>query len=421
MRTVRSSVFTTMTALAVSVSVIAPAAQADGTPSGAPSAPNASASSTAARLERITAKLPSDWRARLSRTNSRLGITDSPVQQVLKSKLAHTGAPGRTAIDPTQYSCGPTKLDAYVDSLLSTVDADNLRVLSMLGALDLPSYEAILYGAPKNADYAVAAGYRTSLTNTFGIAQRFWDVRLDDVSLLGMHGTMLTDVDRVTRTVAFMYDISTAEATSIAQEIVSLVKADPALKNGDNPIFTLNAFAFSGEGDPDPQVRKLKDKMIFGDGILDALKALGLNNVGPRAVLGHEMAHHVQYEDHLFDSPLTGAEATRRTELMADAFGTYFTVHKKGLSLKPVQVLQVEESFYDVGDCQFDSDGHHGTPNQRRAASSWGAATVAYSNNPNKVMPSLKLANKFDAALPELVKPDAPTSVSAYKSMVAQP
>ena len=35
-----------------------------------------------------------------------------------------------------------------------------------------------------------------------------------------------------------------------------------------------------------------------------------------------EFGHHVQFEDGLFNSPLTGAEATRRTELMADAFGT---------------------------------------------------------------------------------------------------
>lgn len=66
-------------------------------------------------------------------------------------------------------------------------------------------------------------------------------------------------------------------------------------------------------------------------------------------------------------------------------------------------------------------DGHHGTPNQRRAASAWGAATVACSNAPNKVMPSLKLAAKFDKVLPELVKPDAPNSIEAYRTLIAQP
>ncbi len=273
--------------------------------------------------------------------------------------------------------------------------------------LDFPTYEAIYYGSPKDPDFALPAAYAPVLTSTFGYAQRFWDVQLEDVQLMAMHGQMTVDLARMTRMVQLFYGLEAPEAVKLARQLIGVVRGDPGLQNGRNPIFTLNAFAFSAQGETDPTVRRLKDKMVFGDGILAALKALGLNAVGPKAVLGHEMAHHVQYEDDLFVSDLTGPEATRRTELMADAFGSYFATHTKGLNLAPNALLQVTTTFYDVGDCQFTSPGHHGTPNQRQAASSWGIA-VAASGDPLKVLPSLRLDAKFEKVLPLLVASDAP-------------
>ena len=70
--------------------------------------------------------------------------------------------------------------------------------------------------------------------------------------------------------------------------LVRRLLSDPGLDGGASPIFTLNAFAFSGVGDPDPVISSLPDKLIFGDGMLDALGAIGVGDVGPRAVLGHE-------------------------------------------------------------------------------------------------------------------------------------
>lgn len=431
MKTTRALAFTTLAALTVSLSGTAvTSAHAATTGSGENSsrsmtqATDSFAKSKAAKTvdtkaiyDRIVKKLPADWQKRRDAARTKLNIDSSPIDQALRSKLKRAAAASNATgkvINPDDYDCGPTKLDTYVDSILANVDSGNLFLLSLLGGLDIPTYDAILFGKPKGADYQLLPAYKTSLTTTFTAAQNFWDVQLNNVQLMAMHGDVMTDENRVAATVEYMYGVGPADATDIARDIISIVKSDPGLKNGKNPLFTLNAFAFTGEGDPDPVIRKLKDKMVFGDGILKALKALGLNKVGPKAVLGHEMAHHVQYEDDLFDSDLTGAEATRRTELMADAFGTYFVTHKKGLGFNPNQVLQTQQSFYDVGDCSFDSDGHHGTPNQRRAASAWGAAVVAYSNNPNKVLPSLKLDAKFEKALPQLVKPDAATSLKAY-------
>ena len=151
----------------------------------------------------------------------------------------------------------------------------------------------------------------------------------------------------------------------------------------------------------------LPDKLIFGDGVLDALDSIGIGNVGSRAVLGHEFGHHIQYELNLFDSPLTGAEATRRTELMADAYATYWATHARGLSLNAKRVVDALLTFHAVGDCAFDNPNHHGTPNQRRRAAEWGANLAATARPQGKILPSLTVAQLFEAKLPEFVAPDA--------------
>jgi hypothetical protein len=70
-------------------------------------------------------------------------------------------------------------------------------------------------------------------------------------------------------------------------------------------------------------------------------------------------------------------------------------------------VLQAEQSFYEVGDCSFTSAGHHGTPNQRLRASTWGYSVADGAQKQGHVLPSLTLDAQFEATLPELVAPDA--------------
>lgn len=363
-----------------------------------------------ATLEDLVAKLPSNWQARRDVFRDARALEVSPVREVLDARV-------KEAITPADYVCGPTRLDAYVDTLLSEIDPGTVFVLAILGVLDFPTYDALLFGTSRDPKYALKAQAAT-LTSSFQYAQRFWDVRLDDVQLLAMHGAMLTDVNRVAAVAKALYGLTTAESVDFARDIVSIIKTEPGLDRGRNPIFTLNAFAFSAQGDPDPLVKGLPDKLIFGDGILAALKFLGLKQVGPQAVMGHEMAHHAQFEADLFESNLAGAEATRRTELMADSFASYFATHKKGLGLRANQLLLVQDSFYDVGDCVFDSPGHHGTPNQRRAASSWGIAVAATGDSAVKVIRTKRLGARFDRVLPQLVRPDAPTTPAGWVAAV---
>jgi hypothetical protein len=356
-----------------------------------------------AKLDAITAKLPADWQQRLQRHRDAADIDSSTPDQVVAN-----------VIDPTQYQCQDTQFTEYANSLLDGVSFDDLLILVFLDVLDYPTYDAIFFGKPGNtADYGLSAEYKGAVTNTVKAAQKFWDVDLFDVKTMAMQNDMLTSHDRVAATMAILFGLDEEEASEEADLIQEVLTDSPVLDGGRNPIFTLNAFAFSAEGETDPVFQGIPDKMVFGEGLGVALDHLGLGTNGAKGVIGHEMSHHVQFEDGLFDSPLTGAEATRRTELMADAFGTYFVAHKRGLAMNGVQIHQAEQAFYEVGDCQFSSAGHHGTPNQRLKASVWGAEQAAAATSPYPVTPSLQLDKKFEKQLVKIVKPDVKPAKSA--------
>ncbi|WP_104431063.1 hypothetical protein [Kineococcus xinjiangensis] len=357
----------------------------------APAAPT-SATAAAARVQ-----LPADWQARRAAAAERLGVEESPAAQVV-----------RDAIDPGDYACGPTEFRNYIRSVLQGLSPEEMQFLDESGALDFPTYDAFVFGTGADPRYGLDAEYRQQLVRTFRDGQRFWDVKSGDIQLLGLNGSVLRDEARLTRLLVVVYGLEEADAAAYAAAVVAAVAQIPALQGGDNPIFSLNAFAFSGEGDPDPLFSSIPDKIVMGDGLNDAFEHMGIADVGPRAVLAHEFGHHVQFENDLFDSPLTGAEATRRTELMADALATYQLTHKRGLALNAKRVLQAERSFYEVGDCSFASDGHHGTPNQRMRASEWGAGLAASARKQGHILPSMTVAQRFDAVLPQLVAPDAP-------------
>ena len=391
MRRTTTGAIALVTSLAIS-GAIAGASTATAATAAPPGAvASAGSSSGTAHID-----LPSDWDARRAAAAKRFGIEPSAAQEAL----------GR-AIDPTQYQCAPTRLDAYVGGILADVDRAKLSELIRLGALDMPTYDTLLFGSSGDPLYALTKDSRNELTTSFRAAQKFWDTDGSNIQLMAMHGDVLRDPARVARVYVVLFGLPEAYAAQLADYVVGLVASDPGLAAGANPLFTLNAFAFSAEVDPDPIASSIPDKLVFGDGMLDALDAIGVGDVGPRAVIGHEYAHHVQYDDHLFASPLTGPEATRRTELMADAFGTYFVTHKRGLALNRARVLEAEQSFYQVGDCSFTSDGHHGTPNQRLRASTWGASVAADAQKQGHVLPSLTLDAQFEAQLPTFVAPDA--------------
>ncbi|MQA98355.1 MAG: hypothetical protein GEV11_28545 [Streptosporangiales bacterium] len=347
-------------------------------------------------LNELKATLPAGWQSRLAEVKAAAPSVPSEWTEIRDE-----------AIDPSDYVCTSTALRDWLADRIADVDPGVLATLSELGVLDYPAFDALLFETSATPQFFGRDGeFSKVIKENMLDLRRFWDIRSHDIQLVAMHGAMLQDRDRLIRLVAFLFEVDEATAAQLADQITELLASDPDLEKGLNPLFTFNAFAFTGEGDPDPVFSSLPDKIIMGDGIMEGMRALGLRPVAPQAILAHEFGHHIQFEGDLFDSPLTGPEATRRTELMADAFSTYFLAHPRGQAMNRNRLLAATQTFFEVGDCAFTSNNHHGTPLQRQRSAAW-AADVANTVRPRGlVLPSLEFAERFDAKLPELVAPD---------------
>lgn len=327
---------------------------------------------------------------------SRSGLVEIPARDAV-----------RRAVEESE--CSETLLDRYVNQLFGAMTQEQFDFLVAHQAtlLSVPTYAALVFGKPGDPDYALDS-HAHQVEHTFRDLKRFWDIPSDDIQLMAMHGDVLLDAPRIAATLTEMVATGqSAPMTPAEIEEEATTVADFMRTQGDfydNPLWTLNAFAFSGEGERNPEIAALPDKLVVGDGILEAYDSFGLGDVGPRVIMAHEFGHHVQYELDVFDSgPTDPAEATRRTELMADAMATYFGVHKRGLSLNQKRVVDALLSFYTVGDCQFADPGHHGTPLQRRRAAQWGADQAAAAQPKSYVLSPAAFIERFEAALPGII------------------
>ena len=136
--------------------------------------------------------------------------------------------------------------------------------------------------------------------------------------------------------------------------------------------------------------------------------------MAPQAIYAHEFGHHVQHLKGYFNDALAVAptaeaqpEATRYIELMADAYSAYYLTHSRGAAMNRKRVKQFLEVFYEIGDCGFAYDGHHGTPNQRKAAALFGFRVADEAQKQGHILSADAFHARFVQAYPELVKPDA--------------
>ena len=349
------------------------------------------------RIRGLVANLPADIDTRLAAATASLkepGATQY-------SDIANS------VINPGDYQCSSTPVRDWLLGQLQGANPIALLILALIAGDQLPIYDALLFGVegPSN-QFGVDGSYTHPLTSEMKDLRRFWDIDGSAIQLVPMKSDTYSSVDRMARIYqALGFDAATAQA--LADIIPQVFAVDPVLQNGRNPYFTFNSFAFDPTGEPEP-LGSLPKKVIMGDGIMQAYGALGDTTVAPRAILAHEYGHQVQYADNLFVSDLPpGAEQTRRTELMADALGTYFTVHSRGEALNAARTLADQQTFYNVGDCGFTSAGHHGTPLQRQRSATWATSVVDAAPNQGHILPSLQFATLFDQQLPMLVAPDA--------------
>jgi hypothetical protein len=227
-----------------------------------------------------------------------------------------------------------------------------------------------------------------------------------------MHGNVIRDEDRMIPTVKLYFllerglRLTDTEARIRVRRVQRLIEGNPHI-GYDNPLFTLNAFAFTTFGQDilgDGTV--IPDKIVMGDGLLRFFEEIGLGGNAPDYIHAHEFAHHVQFEVGVFDNVDGSPEATRRTELMADGLGAYFCAHARGATFRTKRFVDVMTSAHLIGDCGFEDPGHHGTPAQRERATIWGSESARTATARGHIRGATALVDRFDAFLPTLVAPD---------------
>jgi ketosteroid isomerase-like protein len=275
---------------------------------------------------------------------------------------------------------------------------------------DLAFMEAYLYDNTEGGDYYGAEGdFSYPVTSTFRKLKRFWNIPTD-IQITDAHGSIYKNVPMVTKLIQELYfsqdaaghliPVDYEEAHAVAKSL-KVVFGSKRFLYYNHPLFTFNAFA-----DPGFPALGIPKKIVMGDGILKALADLGYGGVGPQSIVAHEHAHHIQFANKYFTGK-TSPEATRRTELMADAYAAYFLTHEHGAAMNERKVHQFLEVFYAFGDCSFKSNGHHGTPNQRKKAALFGSKLAANAQDDDAKLTSQAFDALFEAALPTILLPDA--------------
>jgi len=343
------------------------------------------------KLETLYAKIPAAAKAKVS-GQAKIKLQLHPeyrdiVRKTLKLEEA-------TCDDNTASS-------QWLDQQLADWNNTIINYVVTTAMLDLPTYDALIFeNSSANQSFGSSGQYSQKLTKAFKDLKRFWNINSENIVLAPMHGTMLTNRDRILRTYKAAFDLDDASANYYADFVLAIVDAFPQLRGGDHPIFTFNAFAQSSFNFPPYGV--IPDKIIMGDGIMDAFAAIGYGDVAPQAILAHEFGHHIQFDLNLFGDA-SGPEATRRTELMADAYSAYYLSHARGASMQWKRVQLFLNVFFNIGDCSFTSDGHHGTPTQRMAAAKWGYEVADAAQKQGHILTAQEFTSRFEAQLPTLL------------------
>ena len=318
---------------------------------------------------------------------------------------------GRAAINRNDYVCSqqnsPVVQNMY-DELNTTLSKESslfFSIYNILGDL-IPTYDALYFQTPATPQtYGYNGQFTTAIVNTERDIKSFWDIESDDIQVVAMHGSMLLDEKRVANTYEKIFGYTPTVAAAYAKTIKDALSASKTMNGGNFAFFTFNAFAFTTFGGSFP------DKIVMGDGILESYSAIGFGDVAPQAIFAHEFAHHIQYENGYFNDLASNryseAEKTRYAELMADAYAAYFLTHARGAAMNQKRVEQFHQVFFQIGDCSFKSDGHHGTPNQRRAAAALGFKLAAEAQRQGQILTSDAFHDLFVAAYPTIIAPDA--------------
>lgn len=157
---------------------------------------------------------------------------------------------------------------------------------------------------------------------------------------------------------------------------------------GQNPVFYLvrmnNAFATTQYFQHPPGIYPTPGQPVTGTVALgtellekEMFQSKSGQGFNIPAILAHEFGHLVQFQMG------NNMPSTKLKELQADALSGWYMARRK--YFVPTDLVEALDGFFRMGDTNFRSPGHHGTPNERRAAIKWGMDNAT------------RFANFFDA------------------------
>ncbi|MEZ7494546.1 hypothetical protein QO206_03550 [Leeuwenhoekiella aequorea] len=260
-------------------------------------------------------------------------------------------------VEPT--SCATTPFNDVINASVSgNIDA--------LGAqyYDIYTQIAQLYTfIDTDSQYFGADGeYTNYVNNRTRSLEKFWDMS-NLITVRGQHNATLNDRDKIASVYLNFSTLTEAQAYGNADFFLAVNEASTFLN--ESPLLSFDGFASSA------------DLIVIGDGLVQLASEAGVEDkIVWSGILAHEWAHQIQFDNTAVWYPNGAAdnapEATRFTELEADFFAAFYMTHKRGATFNWKRVEEFNELFFNIGDCQFTSPGHHGTPAQRMRAAEAG-------------------------------------------------
>ncbi|MET8996832.1 M48 family metalloprotease [Amycolatopsis sp. NPDC004169] len=307
------------------------------------------------------------------------------VDRLIESPIPRIG-PQTQADDGPIPGCTEGSLLTYANKLAAQLSPLENKALDALSGLSQLYVQGVASDKTPQV-FGTDGQYTARATTTIDKLRGFWDIESWNIQLVAWKGTDLGSQAKMAQT--FSLGLAPAKVKAAAALATKVLYEIPALQGGRNPLITLNAFAA-------PAGSLGGKRVALGDGLLDTVDVLGFDDVSVESVLGHEYGHQVDFahENH---------PRNESSEMGPDAYGGYFVAHAKGFAWNARTQQEVTYLDASIGDCYHS----HGTPDQRKAAGAWGEKQATSQANPNRIVPSATMIEKFQKEYPKLMPPVA--------------
>jgi len=320
----------------------------------------------------------------------------------------------------------------YVQNLINDIGSKH-GASAALDILDIVNGDLAFYVrffmytegyAGDNTDVLGFTPVKREMSNAIKDSHMALDGFFGSVELLFSHGRDLDNYEVLWQAIMFAREyLSEEEAKVHAEKVQKVIETTVGY---DHPILSLNAVAIS----PAYFDEESEGIIIIGEGMHDFFQSQTVQKLSSLTGLlnshAHEFGHIRQFNLGLYN-PLTDTKTTnttRKFELMADAFASFYLRHPSGGKMSLESISDVYEFTFGLGDCHIEKDGHHGTPAQRQCAAIWGAnQALRYPQDARITGRKLEIefAEKFVEVLEGILQLDSDLCPSPEKEDPDQP